>query len=89
MNILYVNNVIQIFSATSLNKLDNHLNEINNNISKNQLAKRSKAISKNPTMISCVNDGCLEESKAQCLPCTKYYSYEHIQLCFQIHPNEI
>lgn len=72
-----------------MNNLDNHRNEINNNISKNQLAKRSIAIGKNPTIISCVNDGCLEEPMAQCLRCTKYYCYEHIQLCFQIHPNEI
>lgn len=56
-----------MFSATSLNNLDNHRNEITNNASKNQLAKRSNTISKKPTIISCVNDGCLEESKAQCL----------------------
>jgi hypothetical protein len=72
-----------------LNKLDNHCNDINSNISKNQLAKRSNTISKKPIIISCVNDGCLEEPMAQCLRCSKYYCYEHIQLCFQIHPNEI
>jgi hypothetical protein len=72
-----------------LNELDNHLNEVINNKSKNPLAKRSNANNIIPTIISCANDDCLADPTGLCLRCSKYYCYKHIQLCFQVHPNEI
>ncbi len=72
-----------------MNELDNHLNEVINNKSKNLLAKRSNANNIIPTIISYANDDCLADPTRLCLRCSKYYCYKHIQLCFQIHPNEI
>lgn len=72
-----------------MNELDNHLHEVINNKSKNQLATRSNANNIMPTIISCANDDCLADPMARCLRCVGYYCYNHIQLCFQIHPNEI
>jgi hypothetical protein len=83
----YISNVIQISNATRLNTRNNHINDVMNNISPSQRATRSN--SKMITDINCVNDDCLADPTGLCLRCSKYYCYNHIQLCFQIHPNEI
>jgi hypothetical protein len=58
-----------------------------NNISPSQRATRSN--DKVITGISCANDDCLADPIGLCVRCSKYYCYKHIQICFQIHPNEI
>jgi hypothetical protein len=83
----YINNVMQVFNAIKLNKRYNHLNDVVNDISKSHRYIRSNSL--NATEISCFYNDCLADPMAKCLRCSKYSCYEHIQLCFQIHPNEI
>ena len=40
-------------------------------------------------MIDCIIDGCLAIPIARCILCSKYYCYIHVQLCLQLHSNEI
>ena len=76
-----------LYDPIRLNERDNHLNDVTNNILRRDNGWQSN--SKERITISCVNDDCLDDPMAQCLRCSKYYCYEHIQLCLQIHPNEI
>jgi len=40
-------------------------------------------------VITCSINSCLSIPVARCILCSKYYCYDHIQVCLQIHSNEI
>ena len=70
-----------------LNEMESHNNDVNINISKVRLSKRSEDIMNGA--ITCTFIGCIAYPCARCLLCSKYYCYSHLQECLQLHPNEI
>ena len=70
-----------------MDERDNPVHDVTNNVL--TISRLTKSDIKGKTEICCVSDGCLADGMARCIRCSKYYCYEHIQLCFQIHPNEI
>ncbi len=68
--------------------MNNHLNDAIDNITaKKRFLKESNGGLRNK--IDCIVNGCLAIPIARCILCSKYYCYTHVQLCLQIHSNEI
>ena len=71
-----------------MNETNNHLNDTIDNITtKKRLLKDSIGDLRNK--IDCIVNGCLAIPIARCILCSKYYCYLHVQLCLQVHSNEI
>jgi len=68
---------------------NSHSTDANYNSLNYQLGTKSRSKNKAIREIVCGSDRCFDEPTARCLICSKYYCYKHVQLCLQIHPNEI
>ena len=68
--------------------MNNYLNDAIDNITtkKRFLNESSRGLR---NKIDCIVEGCLATPIAQCILCSKYYCYLHVQLCLQSHTNEI
>jgi hypothetical protein len=68
--------------------MNNYLNDAIDNITtKKRFLKESNGGLRNK--IDCIVNGCLAIPMARCILCSKYYCYTHVQLCLQLHSNEI
>ena len=68
--------------------MNNHLNDaIDYIITEKRSLKESHRGLRNK--INCIINGCLAIPIARCILCSKYYCYTHLQLCLQLHSNEI
>jgi hypothetical protein len=68
--------------------MNNHPNDAIDNITVDKrFLEESKRGLRNK--INCIINGCLAIPIARCILCSKYYCYVHIQLCLQLHSNEI
>lgn len=72
---------------TYLNEMNYHYNDAVNYISEKRL--NSKSNRKIVNMMVCFMSGCLAKPIARCVLCSKYSCYAHLQICLQLHSNEI
>ena len=68
--------------------MNHHLNDAIDNIpTEKRFLKVSKRGLRNK--IDCIINGCLAIPIARCVLCSKYYCYAPVQLCLQLHSNDI